>query len=341
MQFTSTAASAERRRAATGGTMLGAVGKGALRLLSPGGQGPLSIFIYHRVLPSKDALFPAEVDQQDFDLDLHRIGALFTVLPLAEAIDRQKAGTLPARAACITFDDGYADNAEIALPILQQHGLHATFFVATGFLNGGIMWNDAIIEIIRRFPNGTLDLGALDLGNWQLDTVASRRSAIAALIGKLKYLPLEPRMARVREVTAIAGTVLPTDLMMTDEQVRQLHRAGMEIGGHTVNHPILASIELAAARSEIADGKRVLESLIDAPVSLFAYPNGKPGADYRREHVDLVRELGFKGAVSTAWGKGSSLPDLYQLPRFSPWDRTPARFIARMARNLTATAQYA
>ena len=115
----------------------------------------------------------------------------------------------------------------------------------------------------------------------------------------------------------------------------------MGIGGHTVNHPILASVDAGGARAEIADGKQALEAMIGAPVPLFAYPNGKPGADYRAEHVQMVRELGFEGAVSTAWGACKGTPDVFQLPRFSPWDRTPLKFAARMARNLTTAASFA
>jgi hypothetical protein len=90
----------------------------------------------------------------------------------------------------------------------------------------------------------------------------------------------------------------------------------------------------AAAREEFASGRQALERIVGAPVPLFAYPNGKPGTDYRAEHVAMVRELGFEGAVSTAWGADPRHDDLFQLPRFTPWDRTPARFVLRLARNL-------
>jgi peptidoglycan/xylan/chitin deacetylase (PgdA/CDA1 family) len=293
------------------------------------------------VLPRKDPLFPAEVDSADFNRDLHRMKAMFNVIPLQDAVRRSAAGTLPPRAACITFDDGYADNADVALPILQRHRLHATFFVATGFLDGGRMWNDSVIELVRRAPAGTLDFSSLGLGCHPVASIEQRRAAITALIGQLKYLPLEQRLGQVRGMIEATNLVLPSDLMMTSEQVRRLHRAGMGIGGHTVNHPILASVTDETARSEIAEGKLALEAIIGAKVPLFAYPNGKPGADYRAEHVQMVRELGFEGAVSTAWGACTGTPDVFQLPRFSPWDRTTLRFAVRMARNLAMPARFA
>ncbi|MEO6562308.1 MAG: polysaccharide deacetylase family protein, partial [Nitrosospira sp.] len=103
-----------------------------LSLLSPGGlHSRLSILIYHRVLPQQDPLFPDEGDAETFDQQMRQIAACFRVIPLRDAVQGLRQGKLPSRAACITFDDGYADNAEIALPILQKHGIPATFFVAT------------------------------------------------------------------------------------------------------------------------------------------------------------------------------------------------------------------
>jgi peptidoglycan/xylan/chitin deacetylase (PgdA/CDA1 family) len=317
------------------------LGKSVMRLLSRGGASGLSIFIYHRVLPHKDPLFPSEVDSADFHRDLRRIGSLFNVIPLLDAVRRSANGTLPPRAACITFDDGYADNAEVALPILQRYKLPATFFIATGFLNGGRMWNDSVIEMVRRAPDGTLDFERFGLGTHPVTSIAQRQAAIKALIGQLKYLPMAERLDRVNALVDSVGVDLPTDLMMTTAQVRQLRDAGMGIGAHTVNHPILASIELETARAEILHGKQALEQMLGESVALFAYPNGKPDADYRAEHVALVKELGFEGAVSTAWGACPGTPDVFQLPRFSPWDRTALRFAARMARNLTMPAKFA
>jgi peptidoglycan/xylan/chitin deacetylase (PgdA/CDA1 family) len=164
--------------------------------------------------------------------------------------------------------------------------------------------------------------------------VVERRNAIGALIKQLKYLDLDQRLTQVSRLAAAVGSPLPDNLMMRSSQVRELHQAGMEIGGHTVRHPILATLPPDEARAEIANGKRALEELIGDQVRLFAYPNGKPGADYRAEHVAMVNELGFEGAVSTAWGASRGSPDLFQLPRFSPWDRDRLRFALRMARNL-------
>src|SRR5262249_2668382 len=150
----------------------------------------------------------------------------FNVLPLPEAVTRVKEGRLPARPLSITFDDGYADNHAIALPILRRLGLHATFFIASSFLDGGRMWNDTIIEAIRAHRDGVLDLADLDLGNHPLGTVEERRAAINKILGKLKYFETERRTSATEGVARRVGAALPHDLMMTSSQVADLHYQG-------------------------------------------------------------------------------------------------------------------
>jgi peptidoglycan/xylan/chitin deacetylase (PgdA/CDA1 family) len=301
---------------------------------SPSGRrARLSTLIFHRVYPQPDPLFPGEVDAHRFDLTLGWLKQLFNVMPLGEAVDRLKAGTLPARPACITFDDGYADNESVALPLLRKHGLHATFFVSSGYLDGGRMWNDTLIEAVRQAPGSQLDLSHMDLGVHPISTPQEKRAAIDALIGAHKYLPPAKRQHSVDAVAEHAGGNLPRDLMMTSAQVRALSAAGMTVGAHTVTHPILSSLDAERARSEIAQAREALQAITGDSIDLFAYPNGKPEKDYLPAHVEMVKALGFRAAVSTAHGTARFGDDVFELPRFTPWDRTPARFGLRLLRN--------
>lgn len=310
----------------------------ALRLLSPEGRrARLSILIFHRVLPRPDDLHSDLPDTDAFDRILGWLAHWFNVLPLDEAVARLADRKLPARAAAITFDDGYADNATSALPVLQRHRLPATFFIATSFIDGGRMWNDTVAEAIRRCTAVVLDLSDLGLGHYRLETVAARQLAVAAILRQAKYLPLEQRQLAADAIAVRVGARLPDDLMMVSSQVRQLRDAGMQIGAHTVSHPILAKIDHDAALREITGSKQALENLLQQPVTLFAYPNGVPGKDYHAEHISLIRKAGFTSAVTTAPGAASAGDDRYQLPRFTPWDKTRFRFGLRMVRNLTAS----
>ena len=318
--------------------MLHALSQRLLELRSPAGAGArLSVLIFHRVLPAPDPLFPGEVDAARFDDICGWVARWFNLLPLDGAVQRLRAGELPARALAITFDDGYEDNHSQALPILQRHGLSATFFIATGFLDGGRMWNDTVIEAVRSTRQDALDLDGLaagDLGRHAVGDIASRRALIGRLLAQLKYLDPAVRQQTVDAVAQRAQARLPADLMMSSAQVQQLHRAGMQVGAHTVNHPILARLSDADARAEIQHSKATLESLLDARVGLFAYPNGKPGADYGPAAVDLARQAGFDAAVSTTWGSAHTGSDLFQLPRFTPWRQTQWRFAAGLFNNL-------
>ncbi len=304
--------------------------------LSPAGQNAhLSILIYHRVLAEQDSIFPHEPTAETFDALISRLKAVFNVLPLSEAIMRLKSGTLPARAVCITFDDGYADNVTHALPVLQKHGLHATFFIATAYLNGGRMFNDTVVEAIRRSPLHTLILDELGLGSFDIADNAAKARAIGQILPQMKYLPLDVREQAVARIAGLAQSgPLPNDLMMTTEQLEALHAAGMEIGGHTARHPILAKLDGNAVRKEIAEGKEFLEQTLNTRIRLFAYPNGKPGTDYLPEQAAIVRELGFDAAVSTQWGSSTQSSDVFQLPRFTPWSPKPSRFVPMLLANM-------
>jgi peptidoglycan/xylan/chitin deacetylase (PgdA/CDA1 family) len=309
--------------------------RSAFALASPGGtRARLSVLIFHRVLPRQDPLFPGEVFAEQFSTLMDHVATRFRVLALRDAVRLLAQGALPARAMAITFDDGYADNLEIAAPILQRNRMPATVFVATGYLDGGCMWNDLVIQAIRTTQRASLDLQLIGLGTFRLGSHTDRRAAIDQVIAHLKYLPAHERSDRAERVLRSAEVNAPTGMMLTRESVRALHAAGWDVGAHTVTHPILARLPTDAAWEEIRQSKLDLEALTGTPVGLFAYPNGKPGADYLPDHVRMVREAGFEAAFTTAPGAANRRSDVYQLPRFTPWVRNPLRFDWLMIRNL-------
>ena len=310
--------------------------KPVAKWLSPSGASArLSVLIFHRVLPVQDPLFPDEMHARRFDELCGWLAQWFNVLPLDSAVAKLKTGSLPARAASITFDDGYADNFHVAMPILRHHGLKATFFIATGFLDGGRMWNDTVIESIRACSHAAmLDLSSLGLGSHPLGSIHERQAAIATLLGQIKYRSIKERIAITGQIASQAQVHLPHNLMMTSQEVKAMRLAGMQIGAHTITHPILARLGAEEALAEIQGSKSFLERLLGERVGLFAYPNGKPGEDYSPQSVDVVRSLDFDAAVSTAWGTTGATDDPFQIRRFTPWDKTRLRFGARLLLNL-------
>jgi len=292
----------------------------------------LIVLVYHRVLPCADELVPDQTDRKAFQSHAKVLAQYFNVVPLSDGVRRMKNGTLPSRAVSITFDDGYRDNRQIALPLLEQYGLTATFYIATGFLNGGRMWNDTVIELVRNCRDANLDLTRWGFGTWPLRSLEDRRRAISSIISQLKYRDWQDRNRCVSEFESASGLSLPYDLMMNTEDIHTLHESGMEIGAHTIHHPILSKVDRETAYAEISNSKTFLERMLHTKISSFAYPNGWPGTDYDTNHVEMVRHLGFENAVSTQPGCANGLSDPYQLPRIGVWDRGKAKFALRMMR---------
>lgn len=307
----------------------------ATAVVSPAGTGArLSTFIFHRVPAQPDPLLPGEPDARRFDELLRWIGGQFTVLAPLDACERLAAGTLPQRAAVITFDDGYRDNHDVALPLLREHGMRAAFFIATGFLNGGTMFNDRVIEAVRGSRRPVIDAGWLGPGQLQIITLAERRDAIDRLLVAVRHLPPPARDDAVRRIEAQCGSDGRDDLMMNETHVKALHDAGMEIGGHTRLHPILRVLDDSAAQREIEAGADDLRSITGRAPELFAYPNGRPGEDFDERHCPMVKAAGFRFAFTTQVGVATATTDRYRLPRFTPWDRSALRFKTRMLHNL-------
>lgn len=314
-------------------SLSGSIGRSLLAMTSRRGPAArLLIFTFHRVLAETDPLLPGEPSIAEFSRKASWIAEFCNVLPLPDAAQRLADGTLPSRAACITFDDGYADTETNAMPVLQALGLPASVFVAVEAIQSGIMWNDLALDAFRQ---GTQ---ACDLSPFGLKPDAAgndrRPSETAALVlAGLKYRPPLERWRLATELHRTAtGGVAPRRHMLAPEALRRLARAGFDIGGHTVSHPILTSLPDADARLEITGCRDWIAEVSGSKPVTFAYPNGKPGRDYDARHVEMVRSAGFKVAVSTEWGAARRQSDPLQLPRIAPWETTRRGLATRLIR---------
>ena len=303
-------------------------------LVSPGGsRARLTTFIFHRVLSEPDELMLGEPDRRRFGHLLDWIGEQYEVLDPVQACERLVGESLPARAAIITFDDGYADNYLNALPLLLERGLTACFFVATGFTSGGAMFNDRVIGAIGGTKISSAKLSWLTGEPLELDGAAKKRLAVRRVLGSIKSRSLDERDKCVESLVDSLGADASKNLMMTEQQVRGLAEAGMTVGGHTRFHPILKAISAENSAIEIEQGRRDLADILgDAPL-LFAYPNGAPGRDFDTTHMRLVRKAGYRFAFSTHKGAATMSSERFALPRFTPWDRTRGAFAIRAMLN--------
>lgn len=296
------------------------------------GRGRLCIVNYHRILEARDPLLGNEPDIATFREHMKMLADCFNVLPLHQAMQALQQHTMPPRAVCITFDDGYRSTYELALPVLQEFNLPATVFVTSGYVDSHEnMWNDRIVEAIRLVQGDMLDLRAAGASLYALGSVAERCAAVHELTQKAKYLPPAERMALIASLETITGT-RTQPLMLDSAMVSALHQAGVEIGAHTVTHPILTSLSDQAALSEMVDSKQALEAITGVPVRYFAYPNGKAGLDFDQRHVAMARQAGFAAAFTTAPGPVTVTQDWYMVPRSRPWDATTFFYMLRLLR---------
>ena len=203
----------------------------------------------------------------------------------------------------VTFDDGYADNLHRALPILETYDISAIVFVASGAIESQVeMWWDALD---RLFPEDF-----------------SPGSPYMQWFWKMRSLPFEMQEKQLNEAFSAAGISRITRLerrMMTTAELARLGASPLiQIGAHTITHPVLSSLALSDQEAEITGSKTGLEAILQKPVRLFAYPNGMH-SDYTSDTVRLVRDAGFLAAYSAYQ---HDLEDPFQKPRFMvrDWD---------------------
>jgi len=291
----------------------------------------LLVLTYHRVLAEYDPVID-EVDAVQFTRQMETLAEYFNVVSLENGLEQMRAGTLPSSSVCITFDDGYRDNYDVALPILSALNLPATFFIATGYLGDGIMWNDVVRHSIRNTSLQKLDLREFSMGEVLIDSQQKKVQLIEKLLGHIKYNVVDRRITLVNRLKEIAQVENTERLMMNEHEVKELARAGMEIGGHTVNHPILTCEDEDEARREITEGKMFLEMLLNRKLRFFAYPNGQYSKDYNEQHMKIVKEAGFDAAVTTNNGVIDKSSGVFELPRICIDHTTKFKFGVSLAR---------
>jgi len=252
-----------------------------------------------------------------FRLQMAFVRRAYSVVPLDALVDALAAGRpLPPRAVAITFDDGYADNHRLGLPVLAGLGLTATVYVTTGPLDGGTpLWTSLLRALVLGAPGPELRVPGVD--PVALGTPAAREAAVRALTRALVPLAANDRAARLAAVASALGVGREVaGAMLTTPQLRELAAAGWTIGAHTVSHPNVALATPADAEAEIAGSRDVLSAKIGTPVVHFAYPNTGGAHRYFDAPVAaLLRRLGFRSAVTSRPGALRPGADLFTLPR--------------------------
>lgn len=283
----------------------------------------VAVLAYHRIGDGADSNYDRglwSASAEDFAAQIRFLKKHFDIISPADLAGVLAKGR--GRHAMITFDDGYRDNYEVALPILRAYDIRATFFVATGYIDQPrLTWWDEIAWMVRNSP-----CTGVAAGTWLASDIGydepHRERAIRLLLRRYKDLPGEQTagyLAYLAEATA-SGRHPPADQTawwMTWDMVRELHAAGMTIGGHTINHPILSRLPAEEQAREIGGGKDRLEEELGASVVRFSYPVGGRQA-FNADTRACLRGLNITWAFNYGGGPlrfGDWDP--YAIPRFA------------------------
>jgi peptidoglycan/xylan/chitin deacetylase (PgdA/CDA1 family) len=273
------------------------------------------IVTYHRFGEREGG---ARISARAFAEQVEYLAAHYTLVPLSRLAACLRKREIPPRLAAITIDDGYRDAYEIAFPILRKHCAPATIFAVTEFVEGtSWLWTDkarylAAAAAAQSFEIG---IGGRNL-RLTLSGAASRAMAAERINAALKPLSEEVRDVLIERL-AIELDVKPPVRpppeygAMSWSQAREMADAGVEIGSHTLTHPILTGLGDARLRDEVAQSRERIQNAIGREVETFCYPNGD--YDLRTRHE--VARAGYQLAVTTDAGLNNGRNDPLALRR--------------------------
>jgi len=308
------------------------------------------ILLYHRVTTPGPDPQQLAVHPDRFAAHLDSLRRAADVLSLTEVQAARHDRRLPGRGVAITFDDGYADNATTAAPLLRQAGLPATFFVTTSCLAGTreFWWDELeqwfldpgeLPRVVRLSVDGqmwTADLGetarwsasdALAHRAWTVDEgdPTPRHAAYRRLCAALKPLPGPVRRRVLDELSEQAGrppVVRDARRAMTAPQVAALAaEPTLTVGSHTVTHPSLRALPMAEQRSELQESRAALAAITAQPVTLLAYPfGGRADQSWRTRRA--AQAAGYQAACVNEPGLVRPRTNLFRFPRalVRDWD---------------------
>jgi GT2 family glycosyltransferase/peptidoglycan/xylan/chitin deacetylase (PgdA/CDA1 family)/glycosyltransferase involved in cell wall biosynthesis len=270
------------------------------------------ILAYHRVADERPDPWSLCVTPARFVEQMAVLREQGEVISLTTFMRRLHEGAIQRRSIVVTFDDGYADNLHVARPVLEHFRIPATVFVASGYIGDthGFWW-DELLRILPPSPRDDDELYRTVHGLLQPLSHRDRR----LLLDQLQ-----------RRLGASAGA---TGRPMNAAELGALASCDLiEVGAHSVTHPILPALSEPEQRREIVDSRRTLETIVDRPVAHFAYPFGR----FDAQTVRLVEEAAFTSGCTTA-GHGVHVDSTpHQLPRVVVGDWNADEFRAHLTR---------
>lgn len=250
------------------------------------------VFNFHDIVDEDKPVRSDQLSLSSFRSQLCWIQKHFSIVRIDELIDHFQAGTVTKPTAALTFDDGYKSHFKLIKPILDEFQIKAAFYVSSAHLNNDYYWHDLVETYCQHTTASQQKMLEQEVA---LLTSQSSRS----LIESIKYLPLTKRANVLSIIEESTKQLITKDLLMNSSEVLELSNEGHLIGGHTLNHPILALESEQICVHEIIDDLLALEKLLNRKITTFAYPNGIPDRDFNMSHQEILASYGVKYAVNT------------------------------------------
>jgi len=281
-------------------------------------------FNYHRIGNKEETPFDRAIfscTEQAFEQQIIELKAHFKIIntvELARLIEQDELAN--DRYAVITFDDGYLDNFTKAFPILKKHKVPAVFYLTTTFLEANeITWWDEVAYILRsshgkeyQLPNS----GAkYIIEKKKIDKVIQR---IMSDIKQSKHLSILTLLEDIRSKFPLATKALLAEshqLFMNWEHAKSLLEQGMEIGSHTLTHPILTQLDTEQHEEEIVNSKLILEARLNYKINSIAYPVGRYYC-YNEKSFVFAASAGYKIGFNNEPGFHRSISNSLDINRF-------------------------
>jgi peptidoglycan/xylan/chitin deacetylase (PgdA/CDA1 family) len=277
----------------------------------------IEILSFHRILDEGESYFlpPMALYKKTFVKLLDCIQKHYLIKDLSEVAKlRSESSKKRGNYVCLTFDDGYRDNFEVARTILFRKGIPATFFVPVSQINKNEpYWWDYLCGIMDHdrdeFRNWTksIDEGIARL----VDLKPERKGTARKIVRRLNDYDEEKRNAFLYKLVSAFGTSKQKDLIMTWTEIKQLAEDGFAIGSHSLSHIPLTDLPDDLAKEEIEMSKTNIENKLNIDVEGFSYPRGS----HTLKHAAMVEEAGYSYAVTTYFGKNRRGCDPFRLSR--------------------------
>lgn len=287
-----------------------------------------TILRYHRVNDNRDPFFKALPISQ-FRVQMQYLARHFQFLSLDQVAGTNAPLRTDRPCVAITFDDGYRDNFIHAFPVLREMRIPATIFLTTGYIDTGhLPWYDEVRLAFKLTSQSSFSLQSLGGPNASLRTEEERLRAMELTLSWLRNIDEVNRLLYLPELfrnLRVAGQLILPATMLGWNEIRQMNKAGINFGAHTVTHPVLGTLPISRLQEEVHGSKTMLEDRLQVPVRHFAYPFGKP-ADLCGNAKQVVKSAGFRTAVTTISGLNLPGQDLLELKRVSLEESDPGIF---------------